>query len=101
MVAISILTLGALFAQAWAIPTAVDSATASATPTAASTSLPIAESQLADLAGLAYNTTIDTVSSDSDITKREEVLHQLHPLPAEVAFFDSFRGGPWCAVSLR
>ncbi|KAI1831219.1 hypothetical protein DTO006G1_7575 [Penicillium roqueforti] len=70
MVAISILTLGALFAQAWAIPTAVDSAVASATPTAASTSLPVAESQLEDLAGLAYNTTIDTVSSDSDITKR-------------------------------
>ncbi|KAI2731810.1 hypothetical protein DTO013F2_10601 [Penicillium roqueforti] len=89
MVAISILTLGALFAQAWAIPTAVDSAVASATPTAASTSLPVAESQLEDLAGLAYNTTIDTVSSDSDITKRE------------VAFFDSFRGGPWCAVPLR
>ncbi|KAJ5502237.1 Tyrosinase [Penicillium fimorum] len=68
MVAISVLTLGALFAQALAMPAATESAVA--TPTAASTSLPVAESQLDDLAGLAYDATIESVSSDSDVEKR-------------------------------
>ena len=71
MVAISALTLGALFAQAWAMPAATESAVVSAaTPTAASNSLPVAESQLGDLAELAYNITINDVSSDSNIEKR-------------------------------
>ncbi|KAJ5150777.1 Tyrosinase [Penicillium coprophilum] len=71
MVAISVLTLGALFAQALAMPAATESAAVSATtPTAASTSLPVAESQLDDLAGLAYDASIESVKSDADIEKR-------------------------------
>ncbi|KAJ5968633.1 hypothetical protein N7501_004881 [Penicillium viridicatum] len=62
MVGVSILVLGALFAQAWAM--------SAATPTAASTSLPVAESQLETLAGLAYNASLENISDDSDIEKR-------------------------------
>ncbi|CAG8078514.1 unnamed protein product [Penicillium salamii] len=73
MVAFSAVAVGALLAQAWAMPTAAQDAVAvssSAIPTAASTSLPVAEAQLDQLAQLAYNTTTDTVSSGSDIEKR-------------------------------
>ncbi|KGO68522.1 putative domain, di-copper centre [Penicillium italicum] len=71
MVAVSILTLGALFAQAWAMPAASESAVVSAaTPSAASTSLPVAESQLDNLARLAYDASIESVSSDSEVEKR-------------------------------
>ena len=71
MVAVPILTLGALFAQAWAMPAAAENAVVSpATLTAASTSLPVAESQLDNLARLAYNASLENVSGDSDIEKR-------------------------------
>ncbi|KAJ5193984.1 Tyrosinase [Penicillium cf. griseofulvum] len=70
MVAISLLTLGALFAQALAMPTATETPVSAATPSAASTSLPVAESQLDDLAGLAYDASVESVPSDSDIEKR-------------------------------
>jgi len=72
MVAFSALVLGALFSQAWAMPAASQDAavSSSATPTAASTSLPVAAAQLDKLAELAFNTTTDNVSSDSDLEKR-------------------------------
>lgn len=71
MVAVSILTLGALLAQVWAMPAAAENAAVgAATPTAASTSLPVAEFQLNNLAGLAYNASLENVSGDSDIENR-------------------------------
>jgi tyrosinase len=71
MVAFTALVLGALFSQAWAMPAASQAAAVSpsATPAAASTSLPVAAAQLDQLAELAYNTTTDNVSSNSDLEK--------------------------------
>lgn len=71
MVAFSVVAVGALLAQAWALPASQDAVlSTSAIPTAASTSLPVAAAQLDRLAEVAFNTTTETVSSDSDIEKR-------------------------------
>ena len=77
MVAFSVVAVAALLAQAWAMP-ASQVVGSSAIPTAASTSFPVAEAQLDQLAQVAYNTTTDTVSSDADIQKRGQCsLHNL------------------------
>lgn len=68
MVAISVLTLGALFTQAWALPTASESS--AVPPTVASTSIPVAESQLDTLASLAYDTSLEIVENESNVEKR-------------------------------
>jgi tyrosinase len=71
MVAFSALALGALFAQAWAMPAASDPVVSSAAvPAAASTSLPVAAAQLDHLAELAYNTSSAGISGESENEKR-------------------------------
>lgn len=71
MVAFSAIAVGALLAQAWALPKAAQDAVAdSAIPTAASTSLPVAETQLDQLAQVAYDTTTQTVAGESGNQKR-------------------------------
>lgn len=73
MVAFNIVIVGALFAQAWAIPTPsqnahnIPAAVSSAAPTASSTSLSVAAAQLDKLSELAYKTTADQISTDSDL----------------------------------
>lgn len=73
MVAFNIVIVGALFAQAWAVPTPSQKAqNITAAPAAKSISLLVAAAQLYKLSELAYKTTADQISTDSDSENRGE-----------------------------